>query len=68
MPARFLLDMQGSPADTISLLKEKMQLGKVYLPLWIRHHWLLGVYNNNTLTIADSSPGVATKEDISTLN
>lgn len=67
MPARFLLDLQGKPAETIALLKEKIQLGKVYLPLWIRHHWLLGVFNNNVITIADSSPGVATKEDITTL-
>lgn len=67
MQARFLLDLQEDPAMTLNLLKEKMQLGKVYLPLWIRHHWLLGVFNNNTLTLADSSPGVATREDVNNL-
>ena len=67
MPARFLLDLQGEPEETIKILREKLQLGKVFLPLWIRHHWLLGVVDKNVLKIADSSPGVATREDISTI-
>ena len=67
MPARFLLDLQGEPDVTIKILRDKIQLGKVFLPLWIRHHWLLGVLENNVLKIADSSPGVATREDISLL-
>ena len=67
MSARFLLDLQGEPDVTITTLRDKIQLGKVFLPLWIRHHWLLGVLDNNVLQIADSSPGVATREDISLL-
>ena len=66
MPARFLVDLQDDPPPTIALLRTKATQ-KLYLPLWIRHHWLLGVLEANSLYIADSSPGIATKEDIAAL-
>jgi len=62
MPARFLVDMQDHPSTTLATLKTKMK-DTLYLPLWIRHHWILGVWTPGMLTIADSSPGIATKAD-----
>ena len=66
LPARFLVDLQADPSTTINLLKSKMN-APLYLPLWIRHHWLLGIWRAGTLTLADSSPGIARKEDIEAL-
>ena len=56
MPARFLVDMQDHPTPTLSILKTKMK-DTLYLPLWIRHHWIFGVWT------PWMSPGIATKAD-----
>jgi hypothetical protein len=67
LPARFLVDLQDDAYSAIELLREKIT-EILYVPLWIRHHWLLAVWNGkDTLALADSSPGIATPTDISTV-
>jgi len=68
LPARFLVDLQDDAYSAIELLRGKIT-ETLYVPLWIRHHWLLAVWNGkDTLSLADSSPGIATTADIATVS
>ena len=70
-PATWILTAHHSPemgeSEFQHAFNEMQNSTQPFLPitLWIRHHWLIIFLQGNTIYVADSAPGVATRRDIS---
>lgn len=71
MHAMFLLDAQRNPQAAMQQLKMAEEAvgkeGKIHIVCWIRHHWVAATINKEAVEIADSSPGIATGDDLRTI-
>ena len=69
--AMFLLNAQENPDTAKSQLQAASatvgSTGTIHMVCWVRHHWLLACFAGETMHIADSSPGIATENDLRTI-